>query len=130
VAIREQPDVDATRLLLRSLSTAPAKAVWFERLENRGLIRRRRGADDKRIKRLRLNKRGSALLARVGEAVERAQQRILAPLAPAERRQFMAMLIRLVQVSNRYARVPLGGVAATAAGSSPCHTSARSPCAQ
>ena len=112
VAIREQPDVDATRLSLLIAFDRSTIGSVLQRLESKGLIQRWSGADDKRVKRLRLTKRGSALLARIGKAVERAQERILAPLGPAERRQFMAMLTRLVQVNNRYARVPLGAVAA------------------
>jgi MarR family transcriptional regulator, lower aerobic nicotinate degradation pathway regulator len=114
VAIREQPDVDATRLSLLIAFDRSTIGSVLERLESKGLILRRSGVADRRVKLLCLTKRGSTLLARIGKAVERAQERILAPLAPAERRQFMAMLTRLVQVNNRYARVPLGAVTAAA----------------
>jgi DNA-binding MarR family transcriptional regulator len=114
VAIREQPDVDATRLSQLIAFDRSTIGSVLERLEVKGLIARRSSADDRRVKRLRLTKRGSALLARIGKAVARAQERILAPLAPAERRQFMAMLTRLVQVNNRYARASLGAVVAAA----------------
>ena len=56
-------------------------------------------------------------MARIEKAVERAQERILAPLPPAERRLFMALLTRLVQVNNRYSRVPLRTVADGGGGS-------------
>jgi MarR family transcriptional regulator, lower aerobic nicotinate degradation pathway regulator len=112
VAIREQPDVDATRLsLLIALDRSTIGSV-LERLESKGLIRRRSGADDRRIKLLRITERGSALLTRIGTAVERAQERMLAPLAPTERRQFMTMLTRLVHLDDRYSRVPLQTIAA------------------
>jgi DNA-binding MarR family transcriptional regulator len=112
VAIREQPDVDATRLsLLIALDRSTIGSV-LERLESKGLIQRRSVADDRRIKLLRVTKRGSALLTGIGTAVERAQERMLAPLAPAERRQFITMLTRLVHLNNRYSRVPLQAIAA------------------
>jgi DNA-binding MarR family transcriptional regulator len=114
VAIREQPDVDATRLSQLIAFDRSTIGSVLERLESKALITRRAGADDKRVKRLRLTRRGGTLLTRIGKAVERSQERILAPLAPVERRQFMAMLTRLVQINNRYARVPLGAVVAAA----------------
>jgi DNA-binding MarR family transcriptional regulator len=112
VAIREQPDVDATRLsLLIALDRSTIGSVLV-RLESKGLIQRRSGADDRRIKLLRITERGSALLTRIGTAVERAQERMLAPLAATERRQFMTMLTRLVHLDDRYSRVPLQAIAA------------------
>jgi MarR family transcriptional regulator, lower aerobic nicotinate degradation pathway regulator len=110
VAIREQPDVDATRLSLLIAFDRSTIGSVLGRLEGKGLIARKSGSVDKRIKRLRITRRGSRLLDQIARAVAQAQERILAPLAPAERRQFMAMLTRLVHVNNRYSRVPLGTV--------------------
>ena len=39
--------------------------------------------------------------------IDRAEQRILAPLSPSDRRKFMEMLTRLVNVNNVYSRAPL-----------------------
>jgi DNA-binding MarR family transcriptional regulator len=107
VAISEQPDIDATRLSQLIAFDRSTIGSVLARLEGKGLIARTGGAEDKRVKRLRITRRGAALLDRIGTSVERAQQRILAPLAPAERRQLMALLTKLVQVNNRYSRVPL-----------------------
>lgn len=112
VAIREQPDIDATRLSQLIAFDRSTIGSVLARLEGKGLIARTGGARDKRVKRLRVTRRGAALLDRIGTSVERAQQRILAPLAPAERRQLMALLTKLVQVNNRYSRVPLRVVGA------------------
>lgn len=107
VAIREQPDVDATRLShLIAFDRATIGSV-LERLERKGLIARRSGRADRRVKLLRVTRAGAALLVRIETAVAHAQQRMLEPLSPAERRQFLAMLTRLVHVNNRYSRVPL-----------------------
>jgi hypothetical protein len=38
--------------------------------------------------------------------MHRAQQRMLAPLAPAERPQFMRMLRQLVEANNQLSRAP------------------------
>ncbi len=44
-------------------------------------------------------------------AVERAQARILAPLAPADQATLMALLGQLVELNNESSRVPLRLVA-------------------
>jgi DNA-binding MarR family transcriptional regulator len=110
VAIGEQPGIDATRLSELIAFDRSTIGNVLARLEGRGLIARKSGVADKRVKRLRITRRGASLAARIEAAVERAQARILAPLAPAERRLFMAMLTRLVLVNNRYSRVPLRSV--------------------
>jgi DNA-binding MarR family transcriptional regulator len=107
VAIGEQLDIDASRLSQLIAFDRSTLGNVLARLEAKGLIQRRGGGEDRRVKRLRITRRGKALLDRIEAAVERAQQRILAPLAPAERRHFMALLTKLVQVNNRYSRVPL-----------------------
>jgi DNA-binding MarR family transcriptional regulator len=114
VAIVEQPDIDASRLSQLIAFDRSTLGHVLARLEGKGLIQRKGGGEDRRVKRLRITRRGKALLDRIETAVERAQQRILAPLAPAERRHFMALLTKLVQINNRYSRVPLRIVSAPA----------------
>jgi DNA-binding MarR family transcriptional regulator len=110
VAVRAQPGVDQTRLVkLIALDRSTIGNV-VERLEVKGLITRRTGNTDKRTKRLYPTKQGGVLLDAIGGAVERAQQRILAPLAPAERVRFMTMLARLVDLNNTLSRAPLQAV--------------------
>jgi DNA-binding MarR family transcriptional regulator len=129
VAIREQPDVDATRLSELIAFDRSTIGNVLERLERKGLIARKSGTRDKRTKRLRVTARGARLLVRIRKGVERAQERILAPLAPAERRQFMAMLTKLVHVNNRYSRVPLRTVAAGSAAKASSRTALTAPAA-
>jgi DNA-binding MarR family transcriptional regulator len=110
VAVRAQPGVDQTRLVkLIALDRSTIGNV-VERLEAKGLIARRTGNADKRTKRLYPTRQGGVLLDAIGAAVERAQQRILAPLAPAERVRFMEMLARLVDLNNALSRAPLQAV--------------------
>jgi len=62
---------------------------------------------DKRTKRLYPTALGSATLDAIAGAVDAAQGRILTPLAPAQRRRFMTMLTRLVDINNVHSRAPL-----------------------
>lgn len=111
VAIREYPGTDATRLSALIAFDKSTLGSVLERLEAKALIVRRSTPDDKRVKRLRLTPRGRATLAAVMPAVDRAQDRMLAPLDPADRRRLMRLLGQLVDLNNAASRAPLRVVA-------------------
>lgn len=105
-AIDANPDLDATRLsYLVALDRSTIGSV-LERLEAKALVERTPSADDRRVKRLRIRPAGRRLLAEVEESVERAQQRIVAPLDGDERRTFLRLLARLVECNNELSRAP------------------------
>ena len=107
-AIGQQPDIDATRLAqLIALDRSNIGSV-LERLEAKSLLLRSASAEDRRIKLLRLSSSGRALLRKVDVAVEHAQDRILAPLKPGERKTFMRLLTLLVESNNALSRAPAG----------------------
>jgi MarR family transcriptional regulator, lower aerobic nicotinate degradation pathway regulator len=107
VVVRAQPGVDQTRLVnLIALDRSTIGNV-VARLEAKKLIVRRPGTADKRTKRLYPTALGGTTLDAITGAVAAAQRRILTPLAPAERRQFMTMLARLVDINNVHSRAPL-----------------------
>jgi len=106
VAIRENPGTDATRLSALIAFDRSTLGNVLERLEARKLLVRYPSPDDKRIKLLKLNAAGQALIARVQGAVNRAQERILAPLKPADRKRLMHLLGQLVELNNDASRVP------------------------
>ncbi|UTD25722.1 MarR family winged helix-turn-helix transcriptional regulator [Bradyrhizobium sp. WD16] len=107
VAIRTHPGIDATRLSAVIAFDRSTLGSVLERLEAKGLIERSAGAEDKRVKLLFLTAGGAALLQRIMAAVDRAQDRILAPLKPADRKTLMALLGQLVDLNNEVSRVPL-----------------------
>jgi DNA-binding MarR family transcriptional regulator len=107
-AIGQQPDIDATRLAqLIALDRSNIGSV-LERLEAKSLLLRSASAEDRRIKLLRLSSSGRALLRKVDVAVEHAQDRILAPLEPGERKTFLRLLTLLVESNNALSRAPAG----------------------
>ena len=67
------------------------------RLAERGLVRRARSERDKRSMVAFLTRKGEALLAESYAHMQRSQERFLAPLAPALRPRFMAMMVRLIE---------------------------------
>lgn len=111
VAIRENPGIDATRLSALVAFDRSTLGNVLERLEAKGVVARGASRGDRRIKVLTLTQVGRELLAAVEPAVERAQERIVAPLAPEERVKLMALLSRMVELNNEASRVPLRLVA-------------------
>jgi DNA-binding MarR family transcriptional regulator len=72
-------------------------ATLLVRLEEKELVRRSISTLDRRRKHVALPPRGRRLLATLGAPLERIQEKILAPLAPADRVAFARMLKELVE---------------------------------
>jgi MarR family transcriptional regulator, lower aerobic nicotinate degradation pathway regulator len=105
-AVANQPDLDQRSLARQiGLDTSTVAGV-VDRLEARGLMLRQASPQDRRVRLLRLTPDGEATLAEVVPAMQRAQQRMLAPLPAAQRREFMRMLKVLVDGNNELSRAP------------------------
>ncbi len=78
----------------------------IDRLEARGLLARSTTPDDRRVRLLSLTDEGHDVLAALTPAMRRAQDRMLEPLPPAERAEFMRMLRLLVDANNGLSRAP------------------------
>ena len=91
-----QPGIDQ-RTLAREVSfdTSTIGSV-VDRLEARGLVTRSLSDLDRRVRLLHLTAEGEQLAHRVAPAVQRVQERILEPLSPTERQDFMRMVARVV----------------------------------
>jgi MarR family transcriptional regulator, lower aerobic nicotinate degradation pathway regulator len=95
------------RTLARSIGfdTSTIAGV-IDRLEGRGLLRRRLSKLDARVRLVTLTDMGRELLGEAIPSVTRAQDRMLAPLSKAERKEFMRMLCKLVTANNDLSRAP------------------------
>ena len=98
VAIRDNPAVDATRLSTLIAFDRSTLGDVLERLEAKGRIRRSPSPGDRRVKLLHLSKAGEEVLQEVEAAVDRVQERLLAPLAPESRTMLMRLLAQLVNL--------------------------------
>lgn len=107
VAIRENPDVDATRLSALIAFDRSTLGRVLDILERKGLIVRRGAGNDRRVKQLRVTEEAVRRLAEMAPGVTRAQERILGPLPPGERVRFMRALERLVMTNNALSRAPM-----------------------
>lgn len=106
VAIQENEGIDATRLSAQIAFDRSTLGNVLERLEARGLVERYPSPDDKRIKLLKLTAQGRTVTQQAEAAVRRTQDRILAPLAPKDRRVLLELLAQLVELNNDASRVP------------------------
>ncbi len=107
VAIRNNPDVDATRLSALIAFDRSTTGDVLERLEGKGWIVRSPSPSDRRVKLLRLSAEGEEVLQQVEPAVQRVQERLLAPLAPRDQAMMVRLLAQLAEVHNEILPVPL-----------------------
>ncbi len=104
--VRDQPGCDQRTLAGRIALDTSTTAGVVDRLEARGLLRRRVSPEDRRVRLLALTPAGELLLAQTQPGMARTQERILEPLNPEQRQQFMALLLQLVTENNDLSRAP------------------------
>ena len=76
----------------------------IDELEVKGLVERKVDPDDRRARKLYVTERGAALRRRLSPDLLGAQERLLAPLSPDERRAMLDMLVRVIKANDSYAR--------------------------
>ena len=81
-------------------------AVVVRNLEARGFVSTRPSEQDRRATLIEITAKGRALLSSVGAEVANAQDRTVAPLAPAERAELMRLLRKIADGNNLLSRAP------------------------
>jgi len=107
LALNNHPGVDQTTLMQIVALDRSTIGEVIGRLAAKGLVKRAVGKQDRRTKRLEITPAGRRLLAAMHSINDDVQKTILAPLAPAERRQFVRLVRKLVEQNNDRSRVPL-----------------------
>jgi len=92
LTLARRPGITQTELVTETGIDRSTVGDMINRLVRRGLVRRRRSGRDQRANTLVILPAGSALLRDTAPAVERAQERIMAPLPATARQSFMAAL--------------------------------------
>lgn len=106
VAVRDNPGLDATRIAALIAFDRSTLGSVLERLEAKGMIERRAKPDDRRVKILKLSRRGAKLLQEAEPAVVRAQERMLDPLGADDRMQLLTLMRRIIAQNDM---APRGG---------------------
>lgn len=91
----EEGELTAGALLKHALVTSGAMTNRIDRLEAKGLVERRADPGDRRTVRIRLTETGRATVDTVLEGHLANEERLLAALGPADRRQLVALLRKL-----------------------------------
>lgn len=105
--LAQQGTLDQVRLAgLIALDRTTISGV-VTRLAERGLVIREPSESDRRSKCISLTESGLAVLAAAIPDARRTQEKILAPLAPAERQQLIDLLSRVAEANNTLSRAPL-----------------------
>ena len=107
-SVANSPGIDQRRLASAIGFDTSTIAGVIDRLEARGLLLRSASADDRRVRLGTLTDDGQATLAALLPDMQRAQERMLAPLPKPERAEFMRMLRALVGANNKLSRAPRG----------------------
>lgn len=105
--IRSYPGIDQRTLADLIAIDRSTIGTLLERLEGRGYIERRMPAHNQRIKQAFITPVGRQVLEDSAEALERVQQRILAPLEPAEQQMLVHLLHKMVRANNELSRAPV-----------------------
>jgi len=103
-ALLHHPGIDQASLGAQVGIDRTNAADVLERLAERGLVLREKSARDRRMMLARLTPEGETLVRDMHASMTRAQERLLEPLPPAERRLFLSMTERLVDANNQYGR--------------------------
>jgi len=103
-SLDDAPDIEQAALA-RRLGIDPVSTHHLvNRLTAAGYVERRVSALDRRARALRLTQRGQALHDRLRKDALASQDRILSPLSARDRKTFLDLLTRLVEVHEAYAR--------------------------
>jgi DNA-binding MarR family transcriptional regulator len=126
--VAAEPGLDQTRLS-RALAFDKVTVMRvLKGLEERGMVRRERSSVSRRQMTVSLTTEGETLLAAAREPAERAYQRLLSPLSPAQRRQLIELLQTLTDGLADEARAPFVPLEASAAAAcAPRSRTRRSP---
>ena len=106
-AVAETPGLEQARLTEQVGVDRTTLAGVVARLEKQGLVKRRLGRGDRRVKNVFPTPAGQALLQRMEAPARRAHDRTLEALPPAERQRFLKALAKLVDAGNDYGRAAL-----------------------
>lgn len=101
-ALYKHPRVDQATLAALVALDKVTVGLLVGRLEARGLVRRVDSSVDRRARVLTLAPAGRRLLAAMQSGVRRSQAELLAPLSPAQKKQFYVIMRRIVGMTPPY----------------------------
>lgn len=105
-ALDQHGELDQNTVALEVGLERTTVAEVIPRLEIRGFLERRQSETDRRVKLVKLSRKGRSLVRRMETAVQRAHDRTIDHLPPEDRERFLLYLIQLVEAKNDHGSVP------------------------
>ncbi|MBU2965812.1 MarR family transcriptional regulator [Amphritea sp. 2_MG-2023] len=99
-ALNRHGEMDQKSVSLKIGLERTSVAEVIPRLESRGLLQRRQSTEDRRVKLVKLSRKGLYLIKKMEERVQRAHDRTIDKIPQDQRALFMLQLIRLVEANN------------------------------
>jgi len=90
--VHENAPVTATKLAKALAITAPGIALWLDRLEQRGLLKRERNETDRRTQNVSVTRKGAELVASARDRLLQADRALLKHLSEGERHMLLELL--------------------------------------
>ena len=106
-ALADHGEMDQNTLAMEIGLERTTVAEVLPRLEARELIARRQSAEDRRVRLVKLSRKGASLVKRMAEPGQRAHDRTIEDLPEPERERFLLQLIQLVEANNALDMAPL-----------------------
>ncbi len=101
-----QPELDQISIASEAAIDRTNVADVLARLEERGIVTRQVSPADRRMKLAVLTEEGARITRDMEAAMQRAQDRFLAPLSADRRAEFMKLMDELVEANNAFSRAP------------------------
>jgi DNA-binding MarR family transcriptional regulator len=105
--IERKPGIDQVTLSSMVAFDKTTLVKVLNRLVEKGLVARKLSSSDRRRHELTATPQGREIIRKIIPMIDRSEQRILAPLNSGDRRKFLEISSRLVQVNNVYSRAPM-----------------------
>lgn len=102
--LSQNPDLDQNSIGRELGIDRTNVADVIARLARRGYLERHRSKEDKRMVLARLTSAGQRVTDEMYDAMQRAQERLLQPLPPPERKALIKTLIRVIEGNNHLGR--------------------------
>jgi len=103
----EHNEIEQTDLCMEIGLERTSVSEILPRLEARGLLSRKPSALDRRVKLVKITRKGRNLLRRIEPAARRAHDRTIEAIAPEERNHLLMQLVRLVEANNEFGNAPM-----------------------
>jgi DNA-binding MarR family transcriptional regulator len=107
VLLRSRPGIDQATLARMMGLDRSTTGLVVGKLEESGYVTRGLDGADRRRKTLKLSAAGAGILKKLSAPASEASKRILAPFNATEKKQFLALLERVVTTYNEVVRAPL-----------------------